>query len=85
MPRKPKSDHRETIPEERAIVWAHYVDGDSYSKDQGQVAAPKDSRGYPRVLRWPKGSRARVIFVCDVAVSCLSHAIPALRSVQLYI
>jgi hypothetical protein len=41
MPSKPKTHRRETTPEERAIVWAHYLDGLSYSEIKGMTGHPK--------------------------------------------
>ena len=43
MPSKPKSNRRETTPEERAIVWAHYLDGDSYSEIKAKTGHGKST------------------------------------------
>jgi transposase len=43
MPSKPKTHRRETTPEERAIVWAHYLDGLSYSEIKGMTGHPKST------------------------------------------
>jgi transposase len=41
MPSKPKTQRRETTPEERAIVWAHYLDGLTYSEIKAKTGHPK--------------------------------------------
>ena len=41
MPSKPKIQRRETTPEERAIVWAHYMDGLTYSEIKAKTGHPK--------------------------------------------
>ena len=43
MPSKPKTHRRETTPEEKAIVWAHYLDGLSYSEIKGMTGHPKST------------------------------------------
>ena len=43
MPSKPKTQRRETTPKERAIVWAHYLDGLSYSEIKAKIGHPKST------------------------------------------
>jgi hypothetical protein len=41
MPSKPKTQRRETTPEERAIVWAHYLYVLTYSEIKAKTGHPK--------------------------------------------
>jgi transposase len=43
MPSKPKTQCRETTPKERAIVWAYYLDGLSYSEIKAKTGHPKST------------------------------------------
>lgn len=43
MPSKPKTQRRETTLEERAIVWAYYLDNLTYSEIKAKTGHPKST------------------------------------------